>query len=427
MSDPLDEAHTDTGANEPDSILHLLKTRNCLALWSSSMLSAIGSNISYIALSFYIYEKTGSPVSVGVLMIMFTAPSVLFGIPAGDLVDRWPKKRVMISADVLRAILIFSITLTANTRAIFALVLTSYVLNQLHYNGRDGLVPSLVSEDDLAPTNSFLQSSLQVAGFAGPALGGVIVAFGGVTYALYVDAATFLCSALITVLLRPKGEKLNKSPFSQWKHEVMGGFYVLRNDFILRTLITLMAVGMLSVGMIRMLLVILSETPLGVGSGGLGTLFSALALGSFAGSLILGKYSKGLSMSKLIVSGYFVLAITFLLVPAEILVTEQMMVAFWIAVVILFVTGLGNMAVLIGAVTTVQKRAPRERIGRVFGVAYALNGVGSIISLVVGGWAAELVGAEPVFLGAGVLLLAVTIVMYFTLGRAEEDSGGKKF
>ncbi len=391
------------------------------------MLSAIGSNISYIALSFYIYEKTGSPVSVGVLMIMFTAPSVLFGIPAGDLVDRWPKKRVMISADVLRAILIFSITLTANTRAIFALVLTSYVLNQLHYNGRDGLVPSLVSEDDLAPTNSFLQSSLQVAGFAGPALGGVIVAFGGVTYALYVDAATFLCSALITVLLRPKGEKLNKSPFSQWKHEVMGGFYVLRNDFILRTLITLMAVGMLSVGMIRMLLVILSETPLGVGSGGLGTLFSALALGSFAGSLILGKYSKGLSMSKLIVSGYFVLAITFLLVPAEILVTEQMMVAFWIAVVILFVTGLGNMAVLIGAVTTVQKRAPRERIGRVFGVAYALNGVGSIISLVVGGWAAELVGAEPVFLGAGVLLLAVTIVMYFTLGRAEEDSGGKKF
>ena len=381
------------------------------------MLSAIGSNISYIALSYYIYEKTGSPVSVGVLMIMFTAPSVLFGIPAGDLVDRWPKKKVMIVTDIFRAVLIFSITLTAHLEAIFALVLACYMLNQLHYNGRDGLVPSLVSEDDLAPCNSFLQSSLQVAGFAGPALGGIIVALGGVTYALYVDAATFLCSALITVLLRPKGEKLNKSPLSEWKTQVMGGFHVLKQDFVLRALIVLMALGMVSVGMIRMLLVILSETPLSVGSGGLGTLFSSLALGSFVGSLILGKYSRGINMVKLIVAGYFVLALTFLVIPAEIMVISEMNTAFWIAVVVLFVTGLGNMAVLVGALTTIQKRTPRERIGRVFGVAYALNGVGSIISLVVGGWAAETVGAEPVFLGAGALLVVITLVMYVVIGK----------
>ncbi|MBU7045190.1 MAG: MFS transporter [Theionarchaea archaeon] len=410
----------DTQANRPDSLFHLLKTRNCLALWSSSMLSSIGSNISYIALSYYIFEKTGSPISVGVLMIMFTAPSVLFGIPAGDLVDRWPKKKVMITVDVLRALLIFSITFTRNIEAIFALVLVSYILNQLHYNGRDGLIPALVAENDLAPANSFLQSSLQVASFAGPALGGFIVAFGGVTSALYVDALTFVCSALITVLLRPKGEKLNKSPLSEWKHEVMGGFHVLKNDFILKTLIVLMAVGMLSVGMIRMLLVILSETPLSVGSEGLGTLFSSLALGSFAGSLILGKYSKGISLLRLTVSGYFVLAITFLVVPAEIMIIEGVM-AFWVAVMVLFVTGLGNIAVLIGALTIIQKRSPRERIGRVLGVAYALNGAGSIISLVVGGWAAEIVGAEPVFLGAGMLLLVVTGIMYCILGNKRNE------
>lgn len=384
------------------------------------MLSSIGSNISYIALSYYIFEKTGSPISVGVLMIMFTAPSVLFGIPAGDLVDRWPKKKVMITVDVLRALLIFSITFTRNIEAIFALVLVSYILNQLHYNGRDGLIPALVAENDLAPANSFLQSSLQVASFAGPALGGFIVAFGGVTSALYVDALTFVCSALITVLLRPKGEKLNKSPLSEWKHEVMGGFHVLKNDFILKTLIVLMAVGMLSVGMIRMLLVILSETPLSVGSEGLGTLFSSLALGSFAGSLILGKYSKGISLLRLTVSGYFVLAITFLVVPAEIMIIEGVM-AFWVAVMVLFVTGLGNIAVLIGALTIIQKRSPRERIGRVLGVAYALNGAGSIISLVVGGWAAEIVGAEPVFLGAGMLLLVVTGIMYCILGNKRNE------
>lgn len=417
MSESAGDVRKNSPAKKETSISHLLKNRNCLALWSSSMLSAIGSNISYIALSYYIYEKTGSPVSVGVLMIMFTAPSVLFGIPAGDLVDRWPKKKVMIITDVFRGILIFSITLTAHLEAIFALVLACYMLNQLHYNGRDGLVPSLVPEDDLAPANSFLQSSLQVAGFAGPALGGLIVAVGGVTYALYVDAATFLCSALITVLLRPKGEKLNKSPLSQWKTQVMGGFHVLKNDFVLRALIILMAAGMVSVGMIRMLLVILSETPLNVGSGGLGTLFSSLALGSFVGSLILGKYSKGFNMLTLIVAGYFVLAVTFLVIPAEIIVVPEMSTAFWIAVVVLFITGLGNMAVLVGAVTTIQKRTPRERIGRVFGVAYALNGVGSIISLVVGGWAAEEVGAGPVFLGAGIFLVVITLVMYVTIGK----------
>ena len=122
-------------------------------------------------------------------------------------------------------------------------------------------------------------------------------------------------------------------------------------------------------------------------------------------------------MVKLIVAGYFVLALTFLVIPAEIMVISEMSTAFWIAVVVLFITGLGNMAVLVGALTTIQKRTPRERIGRVFGVAYALNGVGSIISLVVGGWAAETVGAEPVFLGAGALLVVITLVMYVVIGK----------
>ena len=416
MSDTLE----DTDTLEEKSVIHLLRNRNCLALWSSAVLSTMGSNISYIALSYYIFEKTGSPISVGILMIMFTAPSVLFGIPAGDLVDRWPKKKVMIITDVLRAVLIFSITLTADIQIIFALVLASYIFNQLHYNGRDGLIPSLVLEKDLAPTNSFLQSSLQIASFLGPAVGGAIVALGGVTMALYVDAATFLGSALFTLLLRPKGEKLNKSPLSRWGHEILGGFQVLKEDFVLRMLIVLVALSMVSIGMIRMLLVILSETPLDVGSGGLGTLFSSLALGSFVGSLALGKYSRSLPMIKLLVLGYTVLAVTFMVVPLEIMILKEPALAFGIAVVVLFVSGLGNIAVSVGIVTTIQKRTPRERIGRVFGVNYAANGVASIVSLAVGGWAAERIGAGPVFFGAGVFLALITIIMYVTLEKSNE-------
>lgn len=400
---------------EKDSILPLLKNRNCLSLWSASMVSAIGNNISYIALSYYVFEKTKSPLSVGVLMIMFTFPSVFFGVPAGYLVDRLPKKKMMILIDLTRAALMAAITLTGRFNAIFALIFASYLLNQVYYNGRDGLIPSLVDEEDLAPTNSFLQSSLQVASFLGPALGGFIVAFGGVTLAVYIDAATFVASAAIITLLKPREEKREKSTLSRWK-ELTGGFGVLKEDVLLRVLLVLVALSMVSIGMVRMLLVVLSEGTLSVGSEGLGTLMSALALGSFSGSLLLGRVGKTFSMLTAMVTGYLILAVTFIGIPAGI-VTVPAPFSFWIAVALLFIAGIGNMAVLIGIVTTIQQRTPREKIGRVFGVNYMLNGIGSITSLVVGGWAAGAVGAETTFFVSGVFLLVLTAAMYSALGK----------
>src|ERR1700730_15056764 len=82
----------------------LWRNRDFLLLWGGQVVSAIGSQVSLLAFPWLILAITGSPAQAGVIAAIRTLPYILFGLPAGALVDRWNRKQVMILCDVGRAL-----------------------------------------------------------------------------------------------------------------------------------------------------------------------------------------------------------------------------------------------------------------------------------------------------------------------------------
>src|SRR5215472_8753302 len=98
--------NTPTTPARPASLWH---NRDFLLLWSGQIVSAVGSQVSLIAFPWLILAVTGSPAQAGLIAAMRTLPYILFGLPAGALIDRWNRKRVMILCDTGRALALLSI------------------------------------------------------------------------------------------------------------------------------------------------------------------------------------------------------------------------------------------------------------------------------------------------------------------------------
>src|SRR5512138_2847347 len=87
----------------------VFRNRNFSLLWWGQLVSTMGSALTSLAASIYVFRATGSALSVGLMLMATAAPSLLVGLFAGVVVDRYDRQRIMIAADLIRAILVFLI------------------------------------------------------------------------------------------------------------------------------------------------------------------------------------------------------------------------------------------------------------------------------------------------------------------------------
>src|SRR5512136_2573122 len=87
----------------------IFRNRNFTLMWTGQLVSTIGSALTSLAASILVYRLTGSALSVGLMLMATAAPSLVVGLVAGVFVDRYDRKRIMIAADLIRAVLVFLI------------------------------------------------------------------------------------------------------------------------------------------------------------------------------------------------------------------------------------------------------------------------------------------------------------------------------
>jgi hypothetical protein len=117
--------HVETPINEP-GLRPLWRQRNYMLLWSGQVVSSLGSGMTSFALPLLILAITHSPAIAGVASALYALPYPLFSLPVGALMDRWNRKRVMITCDAIRAINIATIPL--------ALALDALTIPQIFVN-----------------------------------------------------------------------------------------------------------------------------------------------------------------------------------------------------------------------------------------------------------------------------------------------------
>lgn len=182
------------------TLLRALAHRPFALLWSGQTISRLGDSIYAIALAWWVLESTGSAAAMGTVLICANIPTLLFLLVGGVAVDRLPRLYVMLASDLLRGALVCLVAWLAwQGRLVlwqlFVLSALFGLVRAFFYPAYTATIPEVLPREALPSANALRSLSLQLAGIAGPALGGLIVAAGGTALAFALDGLSFFVSA----------------------------------------------------------------------------------------------------------------------------------------------------------------------------------------------------------------------------------------
>lgn len=166
-------------------MITLLRRRDFSLLWFGSLLSTSVDYLLFIALPFFVYDRTGSVLATGATFLAQTLPGAVLGTFAGVFVDRWDRRRTMVACDLLRAAVLLPLVLVAfggPLWLVFVVVVAESAVSAFFLPARDAIIPSLVGESHLASANSLKALSEGVPSFIGPLIGVALlglIGFGG--------------------------------------------------------------------------------------------------------------------------------------------------------------------------------------------------------------------------------------------------------
>ena len=366
-------------------------------LFFAQTVSRWGDTFNTVAFVIVVFNLTGSGLQVSGVVVMEILPVLTLGFVAGTVVDRLPRRRVMIAADVGRAaiaaLLVFSPDrLLALYAGAFGLSALSIFFNP----AAASVTPDLVDEDELVGANSAVWSAAVLSQIILAPVAGAVVAWTGASTAFAINAASFLISAVALTRV-PVSAQPRIHLQSRWAQAVEG-VQVIRRSRFLSTLASVQALAALSAGATSALLVVLAQRHLRVEASGFGLLLAAIGIGAGLGPLILQRFVTDVRRPSLMFGPYLLRGIVDLVLAA--------FSNFAVALGALAVYGLGTSTGNVTYNSALQAATPERLRGRVFAFYDVVWQTARLISIGVGGVLADQLGVRGVYIMGGSLLLA---------------------
>jgi len=377
----------------------LLKNRAFLKIWIGMLFSSTGNWFRMIAATTLIYKITGSGFMVSVLWIVSIVPSIIFAPPAGILIDRSNRRRLMILSDIVRAVLIFSLMyFSSHLLGIYTIFFLVSSMGLLFSGSYESFFPFIIERENLLAGNSLQKLSESVSVVLGPILAGVAIRFWGIKMAFLIDGITYLFSALCIFListtssLRDKGERVQRSHLGEIRDTVI----YIKKERVVKTLLIMGIISMLGFGAYSSLLVVYANDALNSGVTGYGALYSADAMGSIIGALALAFLAKFIKKKGAAIAlGYSIISLTTLMFAYA--------RSMGIAISVLIFEGIFLALSQTNEETVLQEIIPDEYRGRVFLGLGALVNIATLLSMAAAGIVNDFIGIRNVFLLASML------------------------
>jgi MFS family permease len=325
--------------------------------------STLGSWAYAVGLAVYAYDAGGAK-AVGILYAVRWGAGAVAAPWLAVLADRTSRRRTMLVADVVRAVVLAVIAALAFAGAswvpVFVLAVVSTVVSSAFHPAQAALLPSLVeTPEELTAANAVMNSITSIGMFVGPALGGVLLALSGPGAVFTVTSLTFVWSALCLVRI-PRDEPPAPDETATRTGEIVAGFRAIAGSPPLRLIVGLTAAMTLVGGALEVLLVVLGLDLLGGGNAVVGWLNTGMGIGCLLGVLLV----AALAGRKRLAAD-FGLGVLLWGVPLA-LTAVWTNVAF--AVVMFAVIGVGSTVADVAGMTLMQRSADEAVLARVFGV-----------------------------------------------------------
>ena len=383
-----------------------LANRTFRVLFLGQTLNMIGSQAMIIVLGIWVKELTGSNSMAGLIFLLLAvlAPLAPF---TGLLVDRLPRRQVLIGNDVVTALLVLSL-LTVHDRGdvwILYLVTVGYGLsNQIYRAARGGLLHSMVPDDLLGEANGLISALGQGLRILGPILGAGVYALAGGGAVATLDALTFLASAACYVVLRGVPDLVRSTPETPPKlfGELVAGLRHVVADRDIRTMVLSAAVAFAAAGSVDVAMFALVDEGLGRSPTFLGVLGAVQGAGSVVAGLMVGRLMARLGEFATAALGFAVVAVGLVGDAIAILPT---------AVAGALLAGLGLPTLLVAYLTLVQRRTSNEMQGRTIAAAESIIDVPFALSIGVGALVISSVGFRTIYWFDAAVFALVALVL----------------
>jgi MFS family permease len=362
--------------------------------------SMLGTWAYAVALPVYAYHAGGAR-AVGLL---FFARFVLAALAApwlGVLADRWSRRQLMLTADLVRCGIFAAMTAVASgggsAYIVYALAVLSTIVSGAYAPAQAALMPSLVnSPDELTAANLVGNTISSVGMFAGPAIGGILLALSGPPAVFGLNGALFVWSAVFVL------------------PELKEGFATVVRRPALRVVIGLSTAQTMVEGAVEVLLVVLAIHLLDSGNAGVGWLNTAMGIGSVLGALVVAAMAARRRLA-----GGFALGLLLWGVPIAAAAALSNLAP---ALVLFGAVGTGAILCQVNSVTLLQRSAENELLGRVFAVLESLMlgsmALGSLIAAGLVSW----LGARGSLIAAGAFLPVLLVPLWPSLRRIDAEA-----
>ena len=386
------------------------RTRDFLTFLFGQGLSSLGDSVTFTALPILVLFLTGSGLAMGIVGVLGTLPDLLLGLPAGALADRWDRRKMMLGADIGRALLTAAIPLSyvMGLPTMTVVLLVAFPINCLRVlwlAAYTAAVPGLVGRAQVGRAQAILEAVFNTGFILGPAIAGILSTTIGPALTIAFDAASFVVSAGALFLVR---RSLKPPPRPEGSHvlaDIREGISFVVGHSVLRQVIAFWGLVQIGTAGIPQALTYNIQVDRGESPAVLGFVLSSFGVGALIGALGAGRLMGG-SLGRLMLTGMATTGALLIFIafgPPIPLVAGSA-----------FLAGVSQSIVLIAYITLRTGHSPDALLGRVGSTARLVSIGLTPVGLLVVGVVIDAANGAVAVGGMGAWMLGIAIAFLFS-------------
>lgn len=397
---------------------HALTHKNFRYYWMGQCVSLIGTWMQNIGQSWLVLSLTGSPFLLGLVGTIQFLPITVFSLFAGVIIDKFPKKKILLFTQTVSMLLAFALSALVFTKTIKYqyIIILAFILgcnNTIDTPTRQSFTIEVAGKEDLMNAIALNSATFNLARIIGPAVGALLMAYLGAGWCFLFNGLSFI--AVIYGLLQIKAVpyvRMKQKETGVLKEIIDGLKYIKGNKNLMQSILLTTIMGIFAFNY-SVLIPVFTKNVLMMQEKAYGFLMSALGVGSLIGALGVSLKSKrGPKMTAMIRS---------IVIVSVLLICTGLTRYYYITALSLAVTGVFNIMFSTTANSTLQINSKDEYRGRVMSV-YSLVFAGSTpIGNMFSGYTADKFGVSAAFILSGAIALTLLVIVIIIFRNRKTD------
>jgi MFS transporter, DHA3 family, macrolide efflux protein len=400
----------------------LYKNKNFLLFLTGQNLSAFGDWFRTIATIGLIYELTGKATHLSILFICSMLPLILTSMILSPFIDKYPYKKIMIIADLARLFIglgfVLAVSINITPFILYLLLALNGAFSGVYLPARSSLIPEILDKDHLSRGNSILTTSFSASMLIATGIGGLVTEILSVETIYFIDALTFLVSAILLINIR-ENEQSKKREYVSYIQSVKEGLSEIRKSPKIQSALWILMSRELALSIVYVIFSLYILEIADAGNFGLGLGHMVSGLGQIIGGITLAAYFKKTDFTLELYKKWSTLAIIFLAILHTISYQQG---SFLIFLILVFLANLWYSPIEVLYSTNIMTYVDNNLRARVFAAGLALSRTFYIFGFILMAFIGDKIPVNLIALGMGSFVILAGLINNYLLIRKHNNN-----